>query len=314
MQPNFFIVGAPKAGTTSLDSYLDQHPQIYMSPIKEPSHFASELRPENFHPRFHPQIQSEMESLRQYLAGPMTEKRFGGPVVDWENYRRLFQNAREGQAIGEASASYLWSATAAGNIATRIPRAKIVMILRDPAERAYSQYLQAVSEGLVHRSFGEQVRLSLKDKNEPFDVLNPLLEFGLYYNQVKRYLQVFPAGNIKIYLYEDYRRNPKETLADLFRFLSVDPSFHPDMTRRMMEPHVPQFVKAAYFLKRYGLWQRVKRWSPRFLERALRAAAFRKRANLALSPEDRQTLQAYYRDDILRLADLLNRDLGAWLS
>jgi hypothetical protein len=314
MQPNFFIVGAPKAGTTSLDSYLDQHPQIYMSPIKEPSHFASELRPENFHPRFRPQIQSEMESLRQYLAGPMTEKRFGGPVVDWENYRRLFQNAREGQAIGEASASYLWSATAAGNISTRIPRAKIVMILRDPAERAYSQYLQAVSGGLVHRSFGEQVRLSLKDKNEPFDVLNPLLEFGLYYDQVKRYLQVFPAGNVKIYLYEDYKRNPKETLADLFRFLSVDPGFHPDMTRRMMEPHVPQFVKAAYFLKRYGLWQRVKRWSPRFLERPLRAAAFRKRANLALSPEDRQTLQAYYRDDILRLADLLNRDLGAWLS
>ena len=255
-----------------------------------------------------------MENVRQYLAGPMTEKRFGGPVVDWESYLRLFQKAREGQAVGEASASYLWSASAAGNISARLSEARIVMILRDPAERAYSQYLQAVSEGLVRHSFGEQVRLSLKGRGGPFDVLNPLLEFGLYSGQVKRYLQVFPARNVKIYLYEDYRRNPEETLADLFRFLSVDPSFQPDMTRRMMEPHVPQFVRAAYFLKRYGLWQRVKRWSPRFLERALRAAAFRKRASLTLGSEDRRTLQAYYRDDILRLSGLLGRDLGAWLT
>jgi hypothetical protein len=137
MEPNFFIVGAPKAGTTSLYSYLDQHPQIYMSPIKEPSYFASELRPENFHSQFQLRMLREAENVRKYLAGPMTEKRFGGPVVDWESYLRLFQNAREGQAIGEASASYLWSASAAGNISARIPGARIVMILRDPAERAY---------------------------------------------------------------------------------------------------------------------------------------------------------------------------------
>src|ERR1022692_3981582 len=115
MEPNFFIVGAPKAGTTSLCSYLGQHPQIYMSPIKEPSYFASELRPENFHPRFQPRMKREVENVRQYLSGPMTEQRFGGPVVEWESYLRLFQNARQGQAIGEGSASYLWSASAAGN-------------------------------------------------------------------------------------------------------------------------------------------------------------------------------------------------------
>jgi hypothetical protein len=314
MLPSFFIVGAPKAGTTSLYSYLDQHPQIYMSPIKEPSYFASELRPENFHPRFQPRMLREVENVRQYLAGPMAEKRFGGPVVDWESYLRLFQDAREGQAIGEASASYLWSASAAANISARIPRARIVMILRNPAERAYSQYLQAVSEGLVRHSFRDQMRQSMKSGTDPFDVLNPLLEFGLYSEQVQRYLRLFPAANVKIYLYEEYLRNPKETLADLFRFLSVDPQFQPDMTRRMMEPHVPQSVTVAYFLKRYGLWQQVKRWSPRFLQGALRAAAFRKRTRLAMDVRDRQELQEYYRADVLRLSDLLGRDLGAWLS
>lgn len=314
MLPSFFIVGAPKAGTTSLYSYLDQHPEIYMSPIKEPSYFAAELRPENFHPRFQPRMLLEVENVRQYLAGPLTEKRFGGPVVDWESYLRLFHNAHEGQAIGEASASYLWSASAAQNISARIPGARIVMILRNPAERAYSQYLQAVSEGLVQYSFREQMRQSMNSGGGPFDILNPLLEFGLYSEQVPRYLRLFPAQNVKIYLYEDYLRHPKETLAELFRFLLVDPGFHPDMTRRMMEPHVPKSVTAAYFLKRYGLWQQVKRWSPRFLQGALRAAAFRKRTSLAMDVQDRQELQEYYRADIVRLADLLGRDLGGWLS
>ncbi|HEX5431187.1 MAG TPA: sulfotransferase, partial [Bryobacteraceae bacterium] len=106
--PTFFLIGAPKAGTTSLYHYLDQHPQIYMSPIKEPSYFASELRPENFHPRIKLQMRREMEDVRRYLRGAMTEKRFGGPVADWEDYLKLFENAREA-VRGEASASYLWS-------------------------------------------------------------------------------------------------------------------------------------------------------------------------------------------------------------
>lgn len=314
MEPNFFIVGAPKAGTTSLCHYLDQHPQIYMSPIKEPSYFASELRPENFHPRFQPMMFRERENVRQYLAGPMTEKRFGGPVVDWQDYLRLFQKAREGQAIGEGSASYLWSPTAAANIAARIPGAKIVMILRDPAERAYSQYLQVVSDGLVRHSFGEQLRLSMKAEGGAFDVLNPLLEFGLYSEQVRRYLNAFPPENVKIYLYEDYRQNPVGTLSDLFGFLSVDSGFQPDRTRRLMEPHVPRFVAMAYFFKRYGLWQQARRWSPPFLTRRFRAVAFRKRARLALTAEDRQTLREYYRVDVVRLSKLLERNLDAWVE
>jgi hypothetical protein len=314
MVPTFFIVGAPKAGTTSLYHYLDQHPQIHMSPIKEPSYFASELRPENFHPRFQTRFFQEQESVRQYLAGPMAVKRFGGPVVDWESYARLFQNARKGQAIGEASASYLWSASAAQNIAARIPEARIVMILRDPAERAYSQYLRVVSDGLVRHSFREQLRQSRNGESSQFDVLNPLLEFGLYSAQLDRYLKVFRAQNVRVYLYEDYRRHPSETLADLFRFLSVDPHFQPDMSRRMMEPHIPQYVSAAYFLKRFGLWQRVKRWSPPLLRRSLRAVAFRKRDSLALNAEDRQALRQYYRDDTVRLSKMLGRNLDAWLA
>ena len=80
--PNFFIVGAPKAGTTSLYHYLDQHPQIYMSPIKEPNYFATETRQENFDPALRCEIARETRGLREFLSGPMRERRIGGIVED----------------------------------------------------------------------------------------------------------------------------------------------------------------------------------------------------------------------------------------
>jgi hypothetical protein len=314
-KPNFFIAGTVKAGTTSLYHYLDQHPQVFMSPIKEPSYFATELRPENFAPSFQPQILREREEVRRYLNGPMSEKRFGGPVVEWEDYLKLFRNVRGEKAVGEASVSYLWSSTAARNIAERIPGARIVLMLRDPAERAYSQYLQAVSAGLARRSFREYIDESKqREAGEKFDVLNPLLEFGLYSEQVRRFFEHFPREQVRVNLYEEFRADPQAILTDVFGFLDVDSGFQPDLTMRYLEPSVPQFVTAAYFLKRFGVWQGIKRLSPPPVRRALKSAAVKKRSALKMSPEDRNTLREYYRDDVGRLAELLGRDLGAWLQ
>ena len=140
-EPNFFIVGAPKAGTTSLYHYLDQHPDIYMSPIKEPCHFCYEVRPENFEPSLRERaIQLEKDVL-EYLHGPMDRKRSGGIVTEWEDYLRLFTAATTQRVVGEASVNYLLSKSAAGAIAGRLPHARIIMVLRSPADRAFSQYL-----------------------------------------------------------------------------------------------------------------------------------------------------------------------------
>ena len=109
-----------------------------MSPIKEPNYFASEVRPDNFSEELQQQISHEMHTLQEYLRSPMGEKRFGGILQEWEDYLRLFQNVNGEKAIGEASVCYLWSRTAAANIFCRIPGAKIIMILRDPVERAFS--------------------------------------------------------------------------------------------------------------------------------------------------------------------------------
>src|SRR5882762_10194104 len=149
MLPNFFIVGAMKAGTTSLYHYLDQHPQVYMSPIKEPCYFSSETRPENMGPEFQEQALRGIRDTREDIRGPMREKRLAGLVVDWEDYVSLFRDVKGEIAIGEASIRYLWSKMAPENIRSRITAAKIIMVLRNPADRAFSEYHHAVTNGVV---------------------------------------------------------------------------------------------------------------------------------------------------------------------
>jgi hypothetical protein len=314
MEPNFFIAGAPKCGTTSFYELLDRHPQIYMSPIKEPCYFASELRLENFSEELQPQLRRENEALREYLRGPMTSKRFGGPVTEWEDYLLLFRNVRDETAIGEASVSYMWSRTAARNIAARIPGAKIILLLRNPVDRAFSQYLQAVSSGLVGHSFRQQIATGVKSASSKFGVLNPFLEFGAYGDQVKRFLDWFPRENILVHIYEDMRRNPAEAMAETFRFLGVNAGWVPGAAGRFMEPRVPHAIAIANILKQRGIWQKTAQLTPESLRPALRRAVHRPRASLTVDPADRAWLQDYYREDILKLEHLLNRDLHFWLE
>jgi hypothetical protein len=307
--PNFFIAGAPKAGTTSLYHQLDQHPEVYMSPVKEPCYFASEIRLENFAEEYQPRVNRDQQALQQYLAGSLAEKRFGGMISEWTDYLKLFQNGTGAKAIGEASVCYLWSPTAAKNIAAQIPHAKIILILRDPAERAFSQYLHTVADGLVRRSFREQIELSIQN-NGKFSVLHPFLEFGLYHDQVKRYLELFPRDSLRIYLYEtDHER----ILLDVLRFLNLDSNVVLDTSERHLKKRVPRSIAPAYFLKKYGVWQQAKEWIPGALQPLVRSAVLSEHKTLRIEPQDRKYLIDYYREDIRKLAYLLDRDLEAWL-
>jgi hypothetical protein len=139
--PNFFVVGAPKAGTTSVWRYLDQHPDVFMSPIKEPAFFSPEMV--KVSDGTSARQARERRDIQAFLDGPMTERRHEGFVVEWETYCRLFRDARAERAIGEGTVSYLGSLAAPEAIRQRIPDARIVMILRDPAERLFSHYKAA---------------------------------------------------------------------------------------------------------------------------------------------------------------------------
>jgi hypothetical protein len=310
--PNFFIAGAAKAGTTSLYHYLDQHPDIYMSPMKEPSFFSEEVRPENFEPAFREQATREEEESHRYIQGPMDHKRFSGIVRRWDDYIRLFAKAGSQSARGEGSVTYLWSPTAARAIASRIPDARIILILRDPADRAFSQYLHHVTGTLSRLSFRDHVEASLSHARSGLSIYHPFLERGLYAEQVQRYMDVFPRTQLGIWLYED-THHYRQFFYEVLQFLGVDRSFALDDSTRHLQPQVPRLKSLSQPLRRSGIYSALKRLTPTALRPFARSLAFRKSNSVKISARDRSFLIDYYRDDISRLGPLINRDLSSWL-
>ncbi len=293
---------------------MKQHPEIYLSPVKEPCFFASEMRADNFGREFASSMRLSSRNLLRYLDGPMFGPNPGGIVTDWNDYLKLFKNVSAETAIGEASVCYLWSHTAAGNIHAQIPEAKIVAILRDPVERAFSQYLQYAVSGLLTRSFRQHIEQCLRNTAATFGTLRPFLEYGLYYEQVKRYLNFFPREHVRIYLYEEAWRSPDQLLKDLFGFLAVDSSVEVDTSVRDLQRRSPKVMAMHYLLKRSGLISGIKRLLPASLGRHLRAALYKHKPSLHLDSKDRQLTLEYYRADIQKLSNLLDRDLTAWLK
>jgi len=309
--PNFFIIGAPKAGTTSLCSYLDQHPEVYMSAIKEPNFFADEIREEHFDPKARQGMARDHRDLRKFFSGPMHDKRFGGIVTEWEDYRRLFSNARNEAALGDGSVCYLWSPTAPDRIASRIPDAKILVMLRDPAERAYSQYLHGVSNGAIRWSFREHIQRNLRHGSTQFCVHYPFLEFGLYAEQLRRYQERF-QHNVWVGFHQDFQDRPLEVYRDICRFLEIGDEFSPSMERRHLESQVPRRSSVAW-LKRSGFWQAAAPIVPSGVRPLMRSMLMRRPGTNRMDAADRSYLAGFYREDICKLADLLNRDLSCWL-
>lgn len=273
--PNFFIVGAPKAGTDALFYQLDRHPEIYMSPLKEPCYFSSEIRPENFAPELQERMREQLRSTKRYTQGDMSQPRFGGIVSEWSEYLRLFQGAKSETALGEGSVCYLWSQSASCAIASRLPRSKIIIILMDPAERAFAQYRKSVLDGYVRHSFRQHLRQCFRNHDESFNLLHPFLDFGMYSKQVARYIAAFPSEQIRICLYEDVTTDYRQWFARTLTFLGVSTSFAP----------------APLELHSCGHG-----------------------AMPALPPADRALLVEYYRNDVLDLQELIGRRLSSWLQ
>jgi hypothetical protein len=284
-----------------------------MSPVKEPCYFAAEIRPGNLTAEFARHSRRQSRALPKHIHDGQPFQPFGWLAGDWDQYLRLFQDVRDETAIGEASAAYLWSETAAATIHQRIPGARIAMILRDPSERAFSQYLHQVSVGLTRAGFRQHIEQCACGGHSKLGPLYPFLEIGLYYRQVQRFLDLFPRERVRIYWYEQDWRQPARLLADLFGFLEVDASFQPDTARRNLERRAPRWTNAHYFLKKLRAWGPLRALVPAALRPRIRALAFRPGKSLAMDPADRQRLVDYYRDDIVKLSSLVNRDLSDWL-
>jgi hypothetical protein len=282
--------------------------------MKEPCYFSFEVRPENFAASLRAYAVRLEADVREYLDGPMNRKCSGGMVYEWQDYLRLFAAATTQKIVGEASVNYLWSKTAATAIASRIPQARILMVLRSPAERAFSQYLHNVSDGLVTQTFRDYVRACLRHSGEGLGVHEPFLEMGFYADQVQRYLDHFPRDQIGIWLYEEAKTRPREFMREVLEFLGVDDAFTPDTSKRYNQPHIARMVKPNQILRRVGLWQMFKRFTPAPIKSFVRNAVYRPIGSVTMRPADRALMLDFYRNDIHRLEGILGRDLSAWLA
>ncbi|NJL83829.1 MAG: sulfotransferase [Chloroflexaceae bacterium] len=213
-QPNFCLIGAAKSGTTSLYEYLKQHPQIFMSPVKEPRYFG---------------LVGETPDFR----GPGDAETNRQLVTQTAAYRALFAGVTDEIAIGEASPWYLYLEKAPIQIQQQLPQLKLIVILRHPVERAYSNFLHQVryrTEPLPTFALALAAEPTRQQNHwRPFWFYKQL---GFYHAQLSRYYQRFPREQIRVYLYEDLCDRPNVLFEDLFRFLSVDERFLPNLSEQ----------------------------------------------------------------------------------
>ncbi|HHP7246091.1 MAG TPA: sulfotransferase family protein [Elainellaceae cyanobacterium] len=297
--PNFLMIGAMKAGTTSLYRYLKQHPQIFMSPVKEPNFFALE---------------------GEALDDPRVS------VTDIKAYQALFNGVTDELAIGEASVRYLYSPKAAERIQHHIPDAKLIAVLRDPVERAFSAYVYQYSRGSdLSRDFGEALRLEPERIQKNYDCWWHYQSMGFYYAQLKPYYERFDPSQIKVYLYEDVCDRLQDVVQNIFQFLGVDDQFKPDLQKRHNSTHIPKNQSIHNFLTKP---HPVKEFIKPLFSQALRykiVKGLRTRnltrhdqssptSRTVISPEIRIELIEAYQDDILNLQELIQRDLSKWLT
>lgn len=284
--PTFIIVGAAKAGTTALYHWLNQHPDVYMSPVKEP-HFFSQLSP--------------------HFSGP-GDDRFNEPIITtWEAYVDLFRAGADKPCRGEASPSYLdRHAIAVPAIRERLGAVKIVILLREPVSRAFSEYLHLVRDGRETLSFRAALDAEEERVRAGWRPIWAHKARGRYAAAVAHYLEAFGRENVGVWLHEEMRRHPERMFREVLHFIGARPDFTPQYADVNIGG-VPRSRMIHDFLNRPNAVLSILR---QVLPDRLRTTVRQRidRLNLervAISAEDRAYLEAYYAADVAELKRLL---------
>ena len=291
MLPNFIVIGAAKAGTTSLHWYLAEHPAVFMTPVKDPSYFAFGL-----------------DEQGQLLWGDLDVHYFN--VRSWTEYERLFDDAGDATAIGEASTMYLECPQSAARIRKALPDVRIICSIRHPVDRAYSDYLMYLRRR--GRRFDPAQELSSASDWARRD--SRWMQIGRYYEQLARYYNAFPRDQIHVYLFDDLRRNPLQVVQKVYGFLEVDPTFVPDLETPHAPGGLPGNMVLETLLTSGAVNLAMKPWVPK---RAVNWVRRLRGRNMRQAPplpaELRQELTSHFREDIAKTSDLIGRSLQHWL-
>ena len=275
--PDLFIVGAQRAGSTSIYDLLKRTEGVFMSQVKEPHYFSS--------------------ISDKYLSPK--------PIRNKKKYLSLFRHARDNEIVGEASPTYLTDSKSSELIHRVIPNAKVVMILRDPVERAYSQYLLRVSSGKTY-SFSEAIKEALETKEDAYK--KRIIYDGLYYEGVKRFLGTFGTQNVKILLFEEFIKDPKKAIRDVLKFLRVKAE-PPDYN---VVPHnyltVPRNKLSENLLNN----ELVRKIGKKILSQdkadyIVKGILGKKSVKPEMNLNDREFLSNFYREDVKKLEVLLGK-------
>ncbi|WP_048055112.1 sulfotransferase domain-containing protein [Thermococcus onnurineus] len=304
--PNFFIVGEPRSGTTSLYHYLRQHPEIFMSWIKEPNYFCKD---------FHEEVLQFFKDEKELLV------RF--PYHDYRRYVSLFQNATGYKVIGEASVIYLYSKVAAQNIYEFNPESKILAVFREPSDFLYSLYHVFLRE--LHETIGDFKKaldmepLRKQGKYIPKYVLFPSMlyysEWPKYSEQLSRYYKYFDPSQVKVIIFDDLKSNLEKTYREILQFLGVSTNFIPkfkvynsNSTYRF--PVLKRFIiEVSKTSLRGVIPERLRKLIWREFIVPLNKLNMKPLPREPLPEDIRFSLMKQFKSEITRLGDLIGRDL-----
>jgi len=294
---NLFIVGATKSGTTSLHNYLSQHPDIYMSENKEPHYFVKDEVIEYKGPG---------DSYIQKLMF----------VNDESDYQKLFNNNESERIVGESTATYLYYEEAAENIKRYNPEAKIVILLRNPIDRAYSAYMHMRRDGRENElDFITAVELENSRKEQGWMPIWYYKELGLYFDQVQRFLKVFGSENVKIDLYESVKLDWGAYLKDVCNFLDVDASFSFNTRSVDNISGIPRSHFLHGVLRNQNILHLVsKKLLSRSFRKIIKSKVYSFNINRSekINLQQRKKMVKLFRDDVEKLSSLGLVDTKVW--
>jgi len=298
--PDFLVIGAAKAGTTALFKAIGRHPRVFLPSAKEPRYFAYPDAPPAF-------------------KGPYGAVNSRRVLADRATYLRIFDGCPSTHLTFEASNEYLVSERAPAAAARQIPSARLIVMLRHPVERAFSQFLHLTAEGHeTSRTFAEaweacEARIAAGW----MPVFNYRLR-GFYGAQLTRWLEHFPREQLLVLFYEDWRARPADVLAQVWRHVGLEPIENPVITRENVSSLQPRWRWLHHHMT--NLENPVRWLAQRTLPLRVRdaitaaAGAINLKPGPTLDPALRSRLAATYADDLTLLESITGRDLTAWRS
>lgn len=284
--PNFLIIGAQKSGTTSLYYYLKQHPDIFMYPGKE-IHFFT------------------------YMQEPISDCH-----ISIAEYQSLFSNVKGQRAVGEASPSYIYSKAAPERIKAYNPDMRLIAVLRNPVDRAYSNYLHALRRGQEPlEDFCQALQAEEERITNGWNFMFHYVAKGYYSEQLRRYYQHFDKTLLKIILLEDLRKAPSSTIKGIYQFLQVDENFVPDLDSKHNTAGIAKNKQVGKLLNVLQNSRAINKAVKVLIPYSLREKFKQQIYTQPPMPEEaRNYLKNVYQDDINQLQSLIDRDLSSWLE